>query len=259
MPTCLLSLSVSQGLGSNTENRMKGGRDDSSMVQQEDSISCSVFLLQLSLFSPTVVAAVAQGIGRSHHRHSNVVLNIVLPWLWEVARSGVQDSGNIQNLSGVLRWSWHVLTATHQSQTKEAALQDIARWLTNADSIASRMSRTSQPSSPRDYISLIYIYSLIMFALIPENSLVPYILGYFGLPMDRSPNSMADRAHHAGIAWTGRSVGTSSDGTAPWGADGISSNTATKRMGPCSSILEMQQATYGNMLWMLWVIFESMS
>lgn len=60
------------------------------------------FLLQLSLFSPTVVAAVAQGIGRSHHRHSNVVLNIVLPWLWEVARSGVQDSGNIQNLSGVL-------------------------------------------------------------------------------------------------------------------------------------------------------------
>ena len=158
MPTCLLSLSVSQGLGSNTENRMKGGRDDSSMVQQEDSISCSVFLLQLSLFSPTVVAAVAQGIGRSHHRHSNVVLNIVLPWLWEVARSGVQDSGNIQNLSGVLRWSWHVLTATHQSQTKEAALQDIARWLTNADSIASRMSRTSQPSSPRDYISLIYIY-----------------------------------------------------------------------------------------------------
>ena len=84
---------------------MKGGRDDSSMVQQEDSISCSVFLLQLSLFSPTVVAAVAQGIGRSHHRHSNVVLNIVLPWLWEVARSGVQDSGNIQNLSGVLRWS----------------------------------------------------------------------------------------------------------------------------------------------------------
>jgi hypothetical protein len=30
-------------------------------------------------------------------------------------------------------------------------------------------------------------------------------------------------------------------------------------MGPFSSILERQQATYGNMLWMLWVIFESMS
>lgn len=103
------------------------------------------FLLQLSLFSPTVVAAVAQGIGRSHHRHSNVVLNIVLPWLWEVARSGIQDSGNIQNLSGVLRWSWHVLTATHQMLT--------ALRLEN--------SRTSQPSSPRDYISLIYIYIYI--------------------------------------------------------------------------------------------------
>ena len=123
-PTCLLSLKV---LVRTLRIGWKVVEMTQAWYNKRTASAAVFFLLQLSLFSPTVVAA-AQGIGRSHHRHSNVVLNIVLPWLWEVARSGIQDSGNIQNLSGVLRWSWHVLTATHSYPPETNKRSGIARY-----------------------------------------------------------------------------------------------------------------------------------